>query len=389
MRSKSVLAASAAISALTASVAGFAATPAGALSESSVEVRVLANHLDNPRGLAAWGDKVFIAESGHGNPKMCLPAPVTTPPSSPTCVGFTGGVSVVSTESETLQKAKRVVNGIFSVTDPSGAFATGPSAVSLSEDGLAIIMAGYAGQAPPSVPPAFQKLLVAAKAELGQLIIASKSGSFKPVLGVGNLDFAWTNLHKNLNPTQFPDSNPNAVLAEDDVTYVVNAGANTLDTIKGGKITNRMYFDVPAHSITDAVPTCVSRGPDGALYVGELLGGNFAPGHARVWRVSGNSKSIWATGLTAVNGCGWGRDGNFYATEFQTHGLTQGPGNPAGDVVKINDDGKIVAHLGVGLLNVPSGFAAGSDEIYVSNCSVAPATGFGPCKNGGELVSIG
>jgi hypothetical protein len=40
----------------------------------------------------------------------------------------------------------------------------------------------------------------------------------------------------------------------------------------------------------------------------------------------------------------------------------------------------------------PSGFAAGSDgAIYVSNCSIAPASGMGPqlCKTGGQVVRIG
>ena len=34
-----------------------------------------------------------------------------------------------------------------------------------------------------------------------------------------------------------------------------------------------------------SVPTSVTVGPDGALYVGELTGVPFAPGKARIWRV--------------------------------------------------------------------------------------------------------
>jgi hypothetical protein len=48
-------------------------------------------------------------------------------------------------------------------------------------------------------------------------------------------------------------------------------------------------------------------------------------------------------------------------------------------------------HLGVGQLFYPSGFAAGRDgSIYVSNCSIAPATGMGPklCSSGGQVVRI-
>jgi sugar lactone lactonase YvrE len=93
-----------------------------------------------------------------------------------------------------------------------------------------------------------------------------------------------------------------------------------------------------------------------------------------------------------VQGCGFGQDGAFYATEFETAGLNEGPtADPAGDVVRIDQHGNRT-HLGVGKLFFPSGFAAGSDgAIYVSNCSIAPATGMGPqlCPTGGQVVRIG
>jgi hypothetical protein len=47
---------------------------------------------------------------------------------------------------------------------------------------------------------------------------------------------------------------------------------------------------------------------------------------------------------------------------------------------------------GVGKLFYPSGFAAGPHgAIYVSNRSIAPATGLGPqlCPTGGQVVRIG
>jgi len=33
---------------------------------------------------------------------------------------------------------------------------------------------------------------------------------------------------------------------------------------------------------------------------------------------------VWATGLTTMQGCGFGRDGAFYATEYQVGGLNEG-----------------------------------------------------------------
>ena len=95
-------------------------------------------------------------------------------------------------------------------------------------------------------------------------------------------------------------------------------------------------------------------------------------------------------GFTTIQGCGFDKWGNFYATEFQTGGLNFDPtASPLGDVVKVAANGTRT-HLGVGQLFWPSGFAAGSDgSIYVSNCSIAPAAGFGPCPKGGQLVRIG
>jgi hypothetical protein len=388
---RSVAFAAAAASAAALAVVAWVG-PAGATASSRPSaVTVIASHLDNPRGLAVSGDRIYIAESGHGDPMMCLPLPPGPPQPGPppqNCVGLTGKVSSVSEDAApSTAVVKTVISGLFSISDVTGTASAGPSAVSVAEGRLFAIMAGNTAGAPPSVPPNFASLLKAAKAQLGQLIVATGKQRFKAIAGVGDSDYKWSAAHANLVPGQFPDSNPNAVYAADDVQYVIDAGSNTLDTVRGGRVVARVFFPVPAGSVTDSVPTCVDRGPDGALYVAELLGGSFTPGKARVWRVvPGHKPTVWATGLTTVNGCGFGSDGKFYAAEFQTAGLMSTA--PAGDVVRISNNGKKLTHLAVGLLNFPSGFAAGDDGIYVSNCSIAPAKGFGPCPIGGQLVRI-
>ena len=144
-----------------------------------------------------------------------------------------------------------------------------------------------------------------------------------------------------------------------EVRAVVRAHANILSEVKqNGAVKVLAFFPVPVNWESDSVATCVARGPDGALYVGELLGGFYEPGNARIWRVvPGHAPTVWATGLTTVQGCGFGKDGAFCATEFQTDGLNFAPdANPAGDVVRIDKHGHR-AHLGVGKLFYPSGFA--------------------------------
>jgi len=343
---------------------------------------VVASHLNNPRGLSpAPGGGLYLAEAGSGG-KVC----VSGGEQGQTCIGETGSFDLV-----TRHGVQRLVTGLISGSGPGGVAAEGPVSVSAGAYGT---IYGLFGLNSHEVPPAGaipSGLRAAALAELGRLVQVTP---YRSLSDVGDQDWTWTSTRVKLAPKDFPDANPNAVLYSHGHVYVVDAGANILvDVQRNGAAKVLAFFGVPKGSQSDSVPTCVARGPDGALYVGELLGGFYSPGHARIWRVvPGHAPKVWATGLSAVQGCGFGRDGAFYATEFQVGGLNEGSGaNPAGDVVRIDRWGHRT-HLGVGKLLFPSGFAAGSDgAIYVSNCSIAPASGMGPklCPAGGQVVRIG
>ena len=343
---------------------------------------VVASHLNNPRGLSpAPGGGLYLAEAGSGG-KVC----VSGGEQGQTCIGETGSFDLV-----TRHGVQRLVTGLISGSGPGGVAAEGPVSVSAGAYGT---IYGLFGLNTHEVPPAGaipSGLRAAALAELGRLVQVTP---YRSLSDVGDQDWTWTSTRVKLAPKDFPDANPNAVLYSHGHVYVVDAGANILvDVQRNGAAKVLAFFGVPKGSQSDSVPTCVARGPDGALYVGELLGGFYSPGHARIWRVvPGHAPKVRATGLSAVQGCGFGRDGAFYATEFQVGGLNEGSGaNPAGDVVRIDRWGHRT-HLGVGKLLFPSGFAAGSDgAIYVSNCSIAPASGMGPklCPAGGQMVRIG
>ncbi len=356
----------------------FAAGPATA-SASGPSVTVIASHLNNPRALSADGGKLYLAEAGRGGSTYCLDAN--------TCVGLTGSIDQVGTNGVT-----RLVTGLISISSPGGVAAVGMDAVSASGGVVYGQFAANTFGLPVGQLPTF--LLQAGQKDLGQFGQAW-NGSFVDKAGVGDHDYIWSSAHVNLVPQQFPDSNPNGVLVTGGQRFVADAGANTLDQVMpNGTVKVLTFFNVPTGSPTDAVPTCVTKGPDGALYVGELLGGNFAPGNARVWRVvvkNGQAtKSVWARGLTTVQGCGFDSQGNFYATEFEVNGLDESPtANPLGAVVKIAPNGTRTT-LGMGSLFFPSGFAAWNGAVYVSNCSIAPATGLAPtlCPSGGQVVAI-
>ena len=123
----------------------------------------------------------------------------------------------------------------------------------------------------------------------------------------------------------------------------------------------------------DQVPTSVTRGPDGASYVGTLAEGA-GNGGAKVWRiVPGHAPEVYADGLTAVVDIAFGPDGSLYASEFLVD-LTSET-DPSGAVVRIRPSGRRTV-LGQGALFLPGGIAVDRHgHLYVANWSILPATG--------------
>ena len=111
-----------------------------------------------------------------------------------------------------------------------------------------------------------------------------------------------------------------------DKIYVANAASNSLDLVHPDGSEEILAF-FPNHAIADATPTCVARGPGGALYIGTLAPVDsitFGPS-AKVYRVDPTAAdpsdlssvvhiaTLWASHLGPINGCAFGPDGSFYA----------------------------------------------------------------------------
>lgn len=221
---------------------------------------------------------------------------------------------------------------------------------------------------------------------------ATSSGQSRTIANVGRADYVWSQANSNLVPDQFPDANPYGVLAVAGHEYVADAGSNTLDVVRAdGSLQIVALF--PTNSTSDATPTCVAKGPDGALYVGTLsLVESFMHGpSAKVYRIapaSLSSSSVlmvgagqeWATGLEPINGCASGPNGALYVSQlFTSVSFGQnGPQPAGGDVVKLPwASPSTHVSLTGGSLPLAGGVAVAADgTVYAVGLTAFAPTGF-------------
>jgi sugar lactone lactonase YvrE len=180
------------------------------------------------------------------------------------------------------------------------------------------------------------------------------------------------------------DSNPyKFVRADNGNWYVTDAGANAVFVVNGETGEVAPYAVFPPAAVPDgfpvpipfveSVPTGIAIGPDGALYVGELTGGPFPGGAARVWRledVDGDGTAsgagemeVFADGLTTVTALAFDNDGHLLVAEFRGDLVIFG--EPSMGRILHWDDGSwdVIAD---GLVS-PTGLAVGTDgTVYVA-----------------------
>ncbi|MFI9581839.1 ScyD/ScyE family protein [Streptomyces sp. NPDC052236] len=372
-----------AIAAVTALV-GVGAGPSGPVAEaathsgtltSDAPVTLVAGGLHSPRGLV-WGPQGHLLVSEAGTPnQLCDNAD----PFAMKCFGLTGSIADISSGTP-----KRIVEGLAS--NVNNAEVVGPNSLSYVNGKLYALEAGVTYAVPSWLPKDLQKTL---KKQYGALLDVT-DGSPSVVANPGKADYQWMKDNPDLTSDE-PTANPYGLTPKPGGGfYYVDAASNTLGSIdKRGNVDVLTWFPrSPAG--TDSVPTCLDMGPDGAVYVGELTGNGNSGTAANVYRYepwSGELK-VWEKGFSAITGCGFGANGDFYVTEFSTSGFLP-DGDPEGVVIQISKD-RTRTVLGAGKLFAPQGFLAGPDgSIYVTSNTVWWPAGTTNRWDAGEVVKIG
>ena len=107
---------------------------------------------------------------------------------------------------------------------------------------------------------------------------------------------------------QGKDSDPYSVFAVSNHRQLVaDAAGNSLLLVRDGKV--RVVAVFPNNRFgSQSVPTSITRGPDGAFYVGELGGDGTPAGGSRVWRVvPGQRPTVFRGGFSAITDVAFGR----------------------------------------------------------------------------------
>jgi hypothetical protein len=302
---------------------------------------VVRSGLDNPRQIQLLrSGRLLVAEAGHGasSPDGC---------SEQGCVGNTGQVTLLTGRAS---RAVPVIDGLLSLAGPDGTFATGADGASKRPGGpyVAIIGEGPGRQG-------------------ARLVARGPRGGVRVIADIGRYE-------ARHNPDgEIVESNPYSVLALKHRYLVADAAGDAiLDVRPSGRI--RTWAVLPEYGRrVDAVPTSISLGEDGRIYVGELHSEQRRKAHVLQYDLAGNLQRRFR-GFTTVTGVDRGADGALYVSELfgGTCGFDDIPTCFPGRVVKVWPNGRRTSLP----VPFPAGIAVDRKRVLVSAFSVSPGAGF-------------
>jgi hypothetical protein len=345
-------------------VAGLAAVSSLALlgagvAQAAPTSTVIAKGLNTPKYLTVGPDGgIYVAESGTGG-KPCVAGTGTQGTATSFCIGETGKLVEITKAG----KQQTIIGRLASVQEKDTGEVDGAIAVSFKGKTPVLLMrnllSGAVGLSsiPGLVESEFGQLSTPVKKTVKLVKIVKKNGKKvrktvsvtvtvpKPVGQISH--FAATNPQPAATLGGLPgettyDSDPHDVVAYNGGFAVADAGANDVVTVTAkGKVSLAARFPTesaqipagalgpgaPAETVQEqAVPSSVTVGPDGALYVGVLRGIPGLPGSAAVYRVvPGQAPVAVVTGLTRVSSVAFAPDGHLLILESNTGGALAAP----------------------------------------------------------------
>jgi hypothetical protein len=300
----------------------------------------VATGLNNPRGIFVAADgTLYITEAGTGGDVEAMG------PFGPGTAGQTGQISVVSPEGE----QSVLVSDIVSLDAGFGQI-EGVMAVYATDTSLWVVY----GLGPQGEENPFE----------GTIAESVVEHDLETLEVLQTIDLRAFEAENNPDEAEEVVSNPaDIAVAEDSTIYIADASGNSVVkwTAEGGA---ELFAAWPVvEDELSAVPTAVSVGPDGDIYVGFLSGFPYPPGAARVERYSpeGELEETYG-GLTLVTDIYVDEEGTVYALE-----MAEG----FGDTGFIPNSGRVVIASAEGVepvvenLNVPYGFTQDADGNWL------------------------
>ncbi len=367
-------------------------------------LELVAEGLDNPRGLAVKGGRIYVAEAGRGGPVL-VDTPLGGGP-GPICVGNTGAISeIVDGAVQKLISLPSAADAVGGACDGPGfgVGATGPHAIDVQGRQWHYSV-GLGGDI------AARDALSAALPEASLLgTVTDRRGRREFLRDVAALEAAQDPAGDGV------DSNPYGLTRGRSAEAIVaDAGGNSLIELRRTSTNVLATFaprcvpwtlpfpnPIPPDSNpcgdqslfpAQAVPTDVALDSDGDYLVTTLGGFPFVPGYSVVYEVDrdfvGTAScslfdpipaagcTVFADGLTALVGIDIAPDGKVYVVQIADEGilaLEQG-GSDAGSVqVLARTTGELVGSIEG--LNAPGGVDIHRGRVYITNFSILPGAG--------------
>ncbi len=367
----------------------------GMKAASAASFSVIADGLYNAGGLSFGPDgNLYVTEAGIGGSGGCVP-PASGQGDS-LCYGTSGAVTKIENG-----KTKRILTGLPSLALPDGTGASGPRDIQFDAKGKPYVLIGYGAN------PTFRDRNLD-YTDLGKIIAPDfNTNSWTSVADLANYEL--------VNNPDGGDvgSNPLGFVIDGNKLVVVDAGANDLLSVntdgrnlqaivafpqdiltnpvfppsgtpsnepaqvpsQGEVVRSPTAGRSPSQFPTQAVPSSVAKGLDGAYYISQFTGFPFPEGGAKIYRVGADGlPTIFADGFTQLTDLEFDPAGNLYALQYANQSAWKG--NFDGSVIKIATDGTRTTLLSGNGLESPSALTIGADgAVYVTNRGDRPGLG--------------